>query len=69
MNLKSSIAEKGKIVNQYYSFSDGASKTFKGVKTDSIKQSEFTHFDLENGVRVSINPKNVNYFETHVQGS
>ncbi len=49
-------------------FSKGNKKTFKGVLTDSIHQSEFTRFDLVDGRRIYINPKNVDCFEVLVDG-
>lgn len=62
-SLKSSVEEKGKIVNQIIHFADGQKKTFHGVITSSIEQSEFTRFDLTDGRRIYVNTKNVNCFE------
>lgn len=62
-SLKSSVEDKGEEVTQIIHFKDGIKKTFHGVKTSTIEQSEFTRFDLEDGRRIYINTKNVNCFE------
>lgn len=62
-SLKSSVEEKGEIVKKCLQFAGGNKKTFKGVITRTIQQSEFTRFDLEDGRRVFINPRNVDWFE------
>ena len=61
--FKSSVESKGKIVTQIICFVDGSKKTFKGIITETIEQSEFTRFDLIDGRRVYINTKNVLCFE------
>ncbi len=62
-HLNSSVLEKGKIVTKIIIFSNGNKKTFKGVKTETIHQSEFTRFDLVDGRRIYVNQKNVDCFE------
>ncbi|MCW8965499.1 MAG: hypothetical protein OQK82_02250 [Candidatus Pacearchaeota archaeon] len=62
-DLKSSVTEKGKIVTQIIIFSQGNKKTFKGIISESISQSEFTRFDLIDGRRIYVNQKNVDCFE------
>jgi len=62
-DLKSSVMEKGEIVTQIITFSQGNKKTFKGVITETISQSEFTKFDLIDGRRIYINAQNVDCFE------
>ena len=62
-NLKSSVGEKGNVVDQIVVFSQGNKKTFRGVITDTIQQGEMTRYDLEDGRRIYINPKNVDWFE------
>jgi hypothetical protein len=62
-NFKSSVLEKGNIVTEIIVFSGGNKKTFKGVITKSIHQSEFARFDLTDGRRIYINPNNVDCFE------
>jgi len=67
-NLKSSVLEKGETVTEIIIFSQGNKKTFKGILTDSIHQSEFTRFDLTDGRRIYVNPKNVDCFEVFEDG-
>ena len=62
-SMKSSVENLGEKVNQIIHFRDGSKKTFKGVITASIEQSEFTHFDMEDGRRIYVNTENVNCFE------
>jgi hypothetical protein len=63
MNYQSSVEEKGETVTQIIGFASGHKKTYKGIKTSSIEQSEFTRFDLIDGRRIYINTSNVNWFE------
>ena len=63
MNKKSSVCEIGNIITEIVLFSNGNKKTFVGIKTETISQNEFTHFDLVDGRRIYINPKNVDSFE------
>jgi hypothetical protein len=64
-DLKSSVADKGETVTQYILFSNGNEKTYGGILTDSIRQSQFTRFDTVDGKRVYINTANVDAFEVH----
>ncbi len=66
--LNSSVDEKGEIVTEIIVFNNGNKKTFYGVKTKTISQGEFTHFELVDGRRIYINPKNVDYFEVFGEG-
>ena len=65
MNLNSSVKDKGETVTQYILFKNGNEKTYKGIITDSIQQSQFTRFDLVSGARVYVNTDNVDVFEVH----
>ena len=58
-DLKSSVTRKGKRVTQIITFRDGYKKTIEGIDTETIKQSEFTHMETDDGRLVLINPKNV----------
>jgi len=62
-SYKSSVEERGEIVTQIICFSNGNKKTFKGIKSGTIMQGEFTHFELIDGRRIYINTKNVDFFE------
>lgn len=56
---RNSIKVKGNQVTQVITFVDGYKTTFKRVKTDTIEQGKFTHFETEDGRLVLINDKNV----------
>ena len=58
-NLKSTVNEQGKTVTQIIHFIGGEKRTFHGVMTKTIKQGQFTKFELENGSVIMINDKNV----------
>lgn len=62
-DLKSSVSDAGETVTQYILFSGGNEKTYHGIKTDTIQQSQFTRFDCVDGKRVYINTANVDCFE------
>ena len=62
-DLRSSVAKKGKVVDQVIHFRGGDKKTYRGIKTETIEQSEFTQFETIDGKRVYINTRNVNCFE------
>lgn len=59
MNLKSSVNTKGKKQTQIITFKNGYKKTIRGVKSETIVQSEFTHFETEDGRLCLINTPNV----------
>jgi len=59
VRLHSTVADKGKVVTQLITFVGGVKKTIRGVKTDTIMQSDFTHFDTTDGRKVMINNENV----------
>lgn len=59
INLKSSVETKGKTVTEIVTFLGGYKKTFRGVKTETIEQGEFTHFETKDGRLVMINTPNV----------
>lgn len=62
-NLLSSAEKKGKIVDQIITLTTGYKKTFRGVKTETIEQGEFTKFELEDDRLIMINTKNVGFVE------
>lgn len=59
MDLKSSVAQKGKVVSQIITATSGVKKTIHGIKTDTIEQGQFTKFKTEDGRMILINDKNV----------
>lgn len=62
-SLKSSVEQKGGVVDEIVHFTRGKKATFRGVLTDTIQQQQFTHFDCTDGRRIYINDENVNFFE------
>ena len=66
-DLKSSVADKGRTVTQYILFSSGNEKTYSGIVTESIQQSQFTRMDTVDGKRIYINTKNVDCFEVFAE--
>jgi len=57
--IHSTVAEKGNTVTEVITMIGGYKKTFKGVKTDSFLNGEFTHFDTLDGRKVMIRTDNV----------
>lgn len=63
LDLKSSVEEKGKRVTEIITTISGIKKTFRGIKTETIEQGEFTHFETEDGRLVLVNTPNVLFVE------
>lgn len=63
MNLKSTVESKGKTVTQIIHFAGGNKRTFQGIKTDTIKQGEFTKMELTDGRMLMVNTRNVDCIE------
>lgn len=59
MDYNSTVKKQGKYVNKIFHFKGGVKRTIEGVETTSIKQGQFTKFNLKNGSMVLINDKNV----------
>ena len=59
LDLKSSIKEQGEYVTQIIHFVGGEKRTYDGIKSDSIRQGQFTKFKCKNGAMVMINDANV----------
>ena len=62
-SLKSSVKKEGDIVTQIITFSNGNKKTFEDVITSTIRQGEFTHFNLKDGRLILVNQNNVDFLE------
>ena len=56
---RNSIKGKGNTVTQVITFMGGYKTTFKGIKTETIEQGAFTHFETANNRLVLINTPNV----------
>ena len=59
VDLRSSVATKGKVTTQIITFIGGTKKTIRGVISNSIAQGQFTKFDTEDGRLVMVNDANV----------
>ena len=59
IDLKSSVKEQGEYVTQIIHFVGGVKRTYDGIKSDSIRQGQFTKFKCKNGAMVMINDANV----------
>jgi hypothetical protein len=65
MNLKSSAERKGKVVTEVIIGTSGIKKTYRGIKTETIEQGEFTKFELEDGRMIMVNTVNVMFVEIY----
>lgn len=59
INLKSSVTKKGEKTTQIITFIGGYKKTIHGIISESIVQSEFTHFETDDGRLILVNTPNV----------
>ena len=66
-DLQSTIKEQGKTVTQIIHFINGEKRTFEDIKTDSIKQGQFTKFKTTDDRLIMINDKNVLCIEVFKQ--
>lgn len=62
-DFKSSVEQQGDVVTQIIGFASGHKKTYKGVLSKTIEQSEFTRFRLIDDRVVYIRTEAVNWFE------
>jgi len=58
-NLKSTVNEQGKYVTQIIHFVNGVKRTYHGIKSESIKQGQFTKMLCKDGTMLMINDANV----------
>lgn len=58
-DLKSSLREVGSHVTQIIHFIGGEKRTFYSIKTDKIRQGQFTKLYQEDGTMIMVNDKNV----------
>ena len=59
LNLGSSVNKVGKTVTQIIHFIGGEKRTFSGVRSETIKQGQYTKLWLKDGSVIMINDKNV----------
>lgn len=67
MDLQSSVKLQGKVVTQIIHFINGEKRTFENIRTDSIKQGQFTKLITSDGRLIMINDKNVLCIEVFKQ--
>ena len=58
-DLQSTVNNVGACVTQIIHFVDGQKRTFTGIKSDSIKQGQFTKFQCNDGRWLFINDEKV----------
>ena len=63
MNLRSAVNKQGHYVTQILHFSGGNKRTFEEVNTSTIKQGEFTKFNLKDGRLIMVNTANIDLVE------
>ena len=59
IDLESSVKSQGQWVTKIIHFVGGEKRSIKGVNTHTIRQGQFTHFNLKDGSYVMVNDKNV----------
>ena len=57
VDLESSVKLQGKWVTKIIHFIGGEKKTIEGVNTHTIRQGQFTKFELHDGSFVMVNDK------------
>lgn len=67
MDLKSTTKKQGEFVTQIIHFINGEKRTFEGIRTDNIKQGQFTKLETKDGRLLMINDKNVLCIEVFKQ--
>jgi hypothetical protein len=58
-DLKSSLRDVGPLVTQIIHFVGGEKRTFHNIRTDNIRQGQFTKMTQSDGTMIMINDKNV----------
>jgi hypothetical protein len=59
MDLQSSIKTQGEYVTQIIHFVGGEKRTFENIKSNTVKQGQFTKLITKDGRMILINDKNV----------
>jgi len=67
MDLESTVKKQGKFVTQIIHFMNGEKRTFENIKTENIKQGQFTKLETKDGRLIMINDKNVLCIEVFKQ--
>ena len=58
-DLQSTLNDVSKYVTQIIHFEGGEKRTFTGIRSDSVKQGQFTKFQLKDGRWLFINDDKV----------
>lgn len=69
MDTKSSVQSKGEYVTQIIHFIGGEKRTFIDLKTENIKQGQYTKMEHKDGRLIMVNDKNVLCIEVIPQQS
>jgi hypothetical protein len=67
MDLESTVKKQGKFVTQIIHFMNGEKRTFENIKTENIKQGQFTKLETKDGRLIMINDKNILCIEVFKQ--
>jgi hypothetical protein len=67
MDLESSTKKQGKVITQIIHFVGGEKRTFENVKSNYIKQGQFTKLETVDGRLIMVNDKNVLCIEVFKQ--
>lgn len=68
VSTKATISRYGEVCTQIIHFVGGEKRTFYGLKTDNIKQGQFTKLENVDGNIIMINDKNVLCVEVIFEG-
>ena len=67
IDLQSTTKNQGKVVTQIIHFVNGEKRTFENIKTNSIKQGQFTKLETVDEKLIMVNDKNVLCIEVFKQ--
>lgn len=67
IGLKSTVEKLGKLVTQVIHFANGNKRTFNNIRTETIRQGEFTKMVTTDGRMIMVNTKNVDVIEVFPQ--
>ena len=68
INLHSTVNDQGTYVTQIIHFVGGVKRTFHGIRTDSLKQGQFSKFECSDGTMIMVNDENVLCIEVFPEG-
>lgn len=65
VNLQSTVNVQGEYVTQVIHFVGGIKRTYIGIKSDTIKQGQFTKMMCKDGSMLMVNDENVLCIEVY----